>query len=233
MTKHRLSTRACLFIFAAFLGGGFSTAFAQIYSTTISGVSTWNGFSPVEFTTEFPVGTAWTAHVSWDTAAAPLATYPTQAQFRLIDFSLTFHGQSGDFTTSALANKGSFGVTNHSGNTYHSMQFTTEWGPGNLTTGSTLGVDFYSINISFGGNYSNGIAALDSPPDSLNLDLYDLGNTSATQLKIYLNNMGSSQLLGSISATPAAVPEPSTYAGLAGLGALAFCVLRRRTRRPN
>lgn len=213
--------------------GCFGFASAQTYTTTISGVTTWNGFAASTFKTEFPVGTSWTAEVSWDISASALNSYPTEAQFRLLGFTLTLHGQSGDFVTSALADKASFGVRNisDSGGDRHNMSFTTEWGSANLTTGTAFGQELFNINITLEGYANNGLASLTNAPDLLNLGLYDLTNTNQTQLKIYLNNLGSSTLLGTISepaVTP--VPEPSTYAALAGLGALGIALWRRRAR---
>lgn len=217
----------CLALFTTAL---LSSLSAQTYSTTLSGVTTWNGFgAPSTFATEYPVGTEWSAYLVWDTSAAALATFTRQATFRLTTFQLTLHGQSGTFTTSALPDKASFGVTNNSGNTYHSIQFTIEAGTVNLTTGSTYGADLYSINISLGGNYTNGAASLTTPPDSLDLANYDLTNASTSLLKIYYDNSGVNYLQGSISAPALApVPEPSTYALLAGCGVFAVVMLRRR-----
>jgi hypothetical protein len=207
---------------------GWATASAQTYSTSFSGVTIFNGIAPADFNAEFPVGTAWTIDVSWDSSAAPIGTYAKQAQYRLLNYTLTLSGESGDFVTSALDGTASFTVTNDYWNTSHSVQFTHSGGPANLTTGSTLGASFTSINVVFTELADNGAASLSGPYGSFDTGLYNLTSSAPAHLKIYLNDNYSYPLLGEISTSISPVPEPSTYAMLAGFGALVVAVWRRR-----
>ncbi|MBC2595286.1 PEP-CTERM sorting domain-containing protein [Ruficoccus amylovorans] len=212
---------------AAFLA--FSVAASgAIYTTTLSGVTTNNtGGAAPNFNAQFPVGSAWSATLQWDTEASPLFSGATQAQFRLLEFELTLYGETENFTTSALTDKASFGVTNGSitGGDYHSIQFTTEYGTENLTDDTIYEYTLLSLNITLEPVYFNGAASLTTPPSELDLSLYDLEN-SQTGLKIYTTDMGWSNtpLRGNINP----VPEPSTYALMGGVAMLGLAALRRR-----
>jgi hypothetical protein len=210
---------------------GWATASAQTYATSFSGVTIFNGAAPEDFKTEFPVGTAWTIAVAWDVSAAPLATYAKQVQYRLLDYTLTLSGQSGDFVTSALPGTAVFTVTNNFWDTSHNVQFTNSGGAANLTTGSILGASFTSINVVFTGLVDNGPASLSGPYGSFDTGLYDLTSSAPDHLKIYLNDNYFSPLFGEISAPVTPVPEPSTYAVMVGAVVLGFALWRRRRRR--
>ena len=205
------------------------SASGAIYTTTLSGETTYNGWDPApDFNAQFPVGSAWSATLQWDTEASSLSSGTTQAQFRLLEFELTLYGETENFTTSALTDKASFTVNNMSGTggDSHSIQFTTAFGPENLTESTIYEKTFYNINITLEPVIFNGAASLTTPPSELDLSLYDL-ESSQTGLKVYLNESGSAQLLGNISP----VPEPSTYALMGGVAILGFAALRRRLRK--
>jgi hypothetical protein len=218
---------------------------AQVVSYTFSGMTT-NHFTYLEsFDTEFPgyphtapstTGRNWTAVVSWDTGSSALFTNGTQAQYRLIDFSFTLSGLSGNWTTSAVANTASF--TQNLDYYGDVIQFTTAWGPANVTNGSMFGFGPYSINLILVDPTFAAIDSLTPAPTFLDQSDWTLPASpgqNKSQLKIYLNNDANRYVIGNIqsisvtgSGGGAAIPEPSTYAALAGLAALGLVMWRRR-----
>lgn len=204
---------------------------AQFVSYTISGQIVSGGFSTTAVKSEFPVGTAWNAVIEWDTGASALGTPSgTQAQYRLTEFTLNMAGQSGNWTTSAIPNTASFTQNYEAGGTLHKTQFTTAWGPTNVTNQVLADLAPYSINVILSDPTATAIPSLTPAPDSLDSDDWDL-SYPGSQLKIYLNNGGNQTLFGdiqSISVTGSSVPEPSAYTLFAGLGVLGLTVFRRR-----
>lgn len=212
------------------LGVASSSLHAQSVSYTFTGVTTTNWVETGAITTEFPLGTAWTAVVAWDTGASPLYLDSSQGQFRLTTFTLTLDGVSGDWTTSAIANTASFTQNYLMSGTQDQIQFTTAWGPANLTNQTIANWQPYSVNLILTDLTGTAIPSLSPAPGDL--DYSDWSPLVAnSQLKLYLNNDANRYILGniqSIAVTGSAVPEPSTYAALAGLAALGFAMMRRR-----
>jgi hypothetical protein len=205
---------------------------AQIVSYTFSGVTTTNFVEAGAITTEFPLGTPWTAVVAWDTGSSPLYLDASQGQYRITTFTLTFQGVSGDWTTCALPNQASFTQNYLMSGTQDQTQFTSGWGPASLTNQNIADWQPYSINIILTDLTGTAIPSLSPTPTGL--DFSDWSPLVAnSQLKLYLNNNANRYILGhiqSINVTGSAVPEPSTYAALAGLAVLGFVVITRRRR---
>ncbi|QYY36126.1 PEP-CTERM sorting domain-containing protein [Ruficoccus sp. ZRK36] len=221
MTPNRIT------LFAIFLAITIPAS-AAVYTTTLIGVTSYNGSgSAPNFNAEFPVGSAWSATLQWDTAATPLSSTSTQAQFRLTEFELTLYGENENFTTAAVEDAALFTITNYSGGSgdYHSIQFTTNYGTEYLTDSTILDRTFLSLNITLEPIIPNGAASLTAPPATLDPSLYDLEN-SQTGLKVYMENLGWQNL--PLTGTIDAIPEPSTYALMAGAVILGYAALRRR-----
>jgi len=205
---------------------------AVIVSYTLTGVTTFNLIEAGQLNTNVPVGSAWTAVVEWDTAASTLSSTETQAQYRLTSMSFTLHGNAGDWTTGVVAGDYAPGFTNNytfSG-TRDEMQFTSGWGPASHTNQTLYEWQPYSINLVLTDLTGTAIPSLTPAPTFLDLSDWSTG-TSNTYMKLYLNNNANRYILGniqSISVTGSAIPEPSTYAALAGAAALGLALWRRR-----
>jgi hypothetical protein len=163
---------------------------------TLSGVTTANLFTGPAIPAEFPVGTPFTATVQWETTSAPLFLSSTQGQYRLTEFTLSFTGKSGTWTTSALMDKGSFTLNHLGGGSSHELQFTTSWGPENVTNPMIEDLAPFSANLVLKDFTGTAIPSLDSAPGSL-----DLADWSAetSYLKLYLNELGSAYINGEIT----------------------------------
>ena len=205
---------------------------AQTVSYTLTGVTTVNFIEAGQLMTNVPVGSAWTAVVSWNTGAATMSSSSTQAQYRLTSLSLTLHGNAGDWTTAAIDSEfaPSFTTNYELSGTKDVIQFTSGWGPSVHTNQTLYEWQPFSINLVLSDLTGTAIPALTPAPTFLDLTDWSTG-TSNTYLKLYLNNDGNRYILGSIQSiavTGSAVPEPSTYATLAGLAALGLAAWRRR-----
>lgn len=203
---------------------------AQIVSYTFAGVTTTNFVETGAITTEFPLGTPWTAVVAWDASAGPLYLDAAQGQYRVTSFTLTFQGVSGNWTTSALPNQASFTQNYLLSGTKDQTQFTSGWGPASLTNQNIADWQPYSINLILTDPTGTAIPSLSPAPTSL--DFSDWSPLVAnSQLKLYLNNNANRYILGnilSVTVTGSAVPEPSTYALIAGFAVLGLVVWSRR-----
>ncbi|MBX3750639.1 MAG: PEP-CTERM sorting domain-containing protein [Opitutaceae bacterium] len=205
---------------------------AQIVSYTFSGVTTTNFVEAGAITTEFPVGRAWSAVVAWDTGASPLLLTSTQGQFRLSTFTLTINGVSGAWTTSAVTNTATFTQNYLMSGTQDQIQFTSAWGPTNLTNQTIANWQPYSLNLILTDLTGTAIPSLGTAPSDLDFSEWN-ALVANSQLKLYLNNTGNRYILGniqSITVTGSAVPEPSTYAMIAGIVVLGFVAAARRRR---
>ncbi|MES2476807.1 MAG: choice-of-anchor D domain-containing protein [Verrucomicrobiota bacterium] len=168
-----------------------SPLLAETIGYTLSGVTTANVSTGPALPAEFPVGTPFTATVQWESTSAPLFESSTQGQFRLTQFTLTFSGKSGKWTTSALPDKPSFTLNDFgSGN---ELQFTSGWGPENHSNPTIADLAPYSANLVLLDPTGTAIPSLGSAPSSLNLADWDLGTS---YLKLYLNNAGSAYVSG-------------------------------------
>lgn len=206
---------------------------AVVVSYTFSGVTTTN-FVEANSTlnAELPVGRAWTAVVQWETAAAPLYSDATQAQFPTVSMTLTIQGINGPWTTSTLSGQPTYTQNYTFGNTRDEIQFTSGWGPAAHTNQTIFDFQPYSINLVLVDLTGTAIPSLTPAPTFLDLNDWTQ-NVANTQLKFYLNNNANRYLLGNIqSIAVTAVPEPSTYAALVGAAALGLATWHRRRRLP-
>jgi hypothetical protein len=170
-----------------------SALLAETVGYAISGVTTANVFTGPAIPAEFPVGTPFTATVQWETTSSPLAEYPNQSQYRLTEFTLSFAGKSGTWTTSALMDKASFTLNQYGAS--HELQFTSAWGPENQSNPTLEDLAPYSANISLTDPTGTAIPTLGSAPSSL--DLADWSSESS-YLKLYLSNEATAYISGEI-----------------------------------
>jgi hypothetical protein len=225
---YSLSRRyAGLLVLAAALGTARLPA--VIVSYAISGVTTVNFIEAGQLSTNMPVGSTWSAVVSWDTAASTLFSSGTQAQYMLTSLSLTLTGTGGSWTTSAVPGGSAPSFTMNYG-VRDEIQFTSGWGPAAHTNQTLYEWQPYSVNLVLGDPTNTAIPSLTPAPSSLDLANWST-NTGHSYLKLYLNNNGNRYILGSIqSISP--VPEPSTYALVTGAAVLGLGLWRRRRRQP-
>lgn len=190
-TSHSRSLAASALLL---LGAALSTAQAAIVSYTISGKLT-SVVASNALAAEFPVGTAWSAVVSWDTAASNLFLSSTQGQYPVKGITLTLTGVSGTWTTSTVTNGGSF-TLNYEGSA-DAIQFTSGWGPTAHTNATIADLQPYSVNLTLTDPTGTAIAALNAPPSSLTFSQWSPA-VANSYLKFYLNNDGDRFLVGDI-----------------------------------
>lgn len=164
---------------------------AAIVGNTFTGVTT-PGFAPEDLATEFPTGTKWTLVVEWDDAATP-ESFPDQARFPATKLTLTLQGKSGAWTTSAKADKAAYTLGTYSG--VHSIQFTTSWGPENVTNPTIGSMAPYSINLYLEDPTRTAIGSMTQAPGKIDLSKW---SASKSYLKVYLNE-GNQYLYGSVN----------------------------------
>ncbi len=122
-----------------------------------------------------------------------------------------------DTTTNALIRAGSTGVNVTT--VGFNGKFSIDLTGANTTTGNSWNlVDAVNLNESYGSNFSVSSTALEVFTNSGGVwSLTKAGSTWSYD-----------QSTGALSVAASAVPEPATYAALAGLGILGFAVYRRR-----
>lgn len=167
-------------------------------SYTFSGVTTSNVVDAGAITTEFPVGTKWSAQVEWDTAAAALDVFDNQSTYRLTRFTLSFKGKTGVWTTSSVVDKASFGLNMLA---QDEIQFTSGWGPTQHTNQTIANWQPYSANIVLQDPSGTVIPALTPAPKSIDFSKWD---PAKSYFKIYLNNDGNRYIYGNIQSVSSA-----------------------------
>lgn len=167
-----------------------------------------------------PVGTTFDATFVYDPSASVMATYPTQQTYSFVSSTVTFHPFGENWTASSDQTNNVVTVRNDT--FVDQIQFSAN------ATGLVLGsFTPNSLQIVFGG--SNLVLGSTDLPGSLDLADWNPDYTS-TYLKIYFNNETSSISADITSMNTSAVPEPSTYAAIAGLSILGFVAWHRRGR---
>ncbi len=91
---------------------------------------------------------------------------------------------------------------------------------------SGVGTDYYAL-VSNEDSWSVSSSGVIRTVDDQVIDLTNVGNVKYVRFTIDTSDIGSSLYLDNISVT-GVVPEPSTYALLAGVIALSFCIVRRK-----
>lgn len=167
-----------------------TSAYAATVGHTFTGVTTSNVVTAGDITAEFPVGTRWTVRVEWDATAPYTELYPSQSTFALTKFMVILEGQTGNWTSSSLPGKASFGVNQFGG--AHELQFTSGWGPENQTNPTIEDLAPYSINVTLTDPTATAISSLETTPTGV-----DLAKWSEGEFKFYLNNAGTSVIYGS------------------------------------
>lgn len=177
---------------------GVSPAFAKIVGYQFSGVTTVNRVAVGAITTEFPVGTKWTAAVEWETTSAPLNLISTQARYRLAKITLSLEGTTGTWTTtSAPVNDAAYTINYIFNNTAHEIGFSSGWGPANVTNSVIEDWAPYAIILSLTDLTGTAFPSLTPAPNSL--DFNDFSPLEANSyFKMYLSNDGGSYLYGRI-----------------------------------
>ena len=93
-------------------------------------------------------------------------------------------------------------------------------------TSAGVGTDYFA-ETSVEDNWALSSSEVRRVVDDQVIDLSSVGNVKYIRFTIDASDIGSSLYLDNISVT-GAVPEPSTYALLAGVIALSFCIVRRK-----
>ncbi len=196
--KHPLLATVALSLLA-------TSAHGATVGNTFTGVTT-PGLLPPDLSTEFPTGTRWTMVVEWDTAAEP-ELFDTQSKFPATKLTLTLQGKSGEWTTSAKPGKASYTLGTFGG--VHSIQFTTAWGPDNVTNPTIGSLAPFSVNLSLEDPTQTAITSMTSAPGAIDLSKWV---SDRNQFKMYLNNDANQVMYGSIDA-PAGKPDITVKQG--------------------
>jgi len=186
-----------------------STATSALVTKTFHGVTTKNWVSSTSaLAAEFPVGTAWTLKVGYDTASAPLYQSSAQAQYRLTELTLTLQGVSGPWTTSSLPGQASFTLNQGAAGSADSIQFTSGWGPAAHSNPKIADMEPYSINLTLSDPGGSAIAALSPAPSGID-HLAWSSRVEESYLKVYLNSAANLYLFGALSAPASDTTKPT------------------------
>ncbi len=190
-------TRPICFAFSL-VALGFAPCSAEIVGYEFSGVTTYNFVAAGAITTEFPVGTKWTASVEWDTSLAPLNLISTQARYRLAKITLNLEGVTSTWTTtSAPINDAAYNINYIFNDTADEIGFSSGWGPSNVTNTVIEDWQPYSIRLNLRDLTGTAFPALTPAPKSL--DFNDFSPLEAdSYFKMYLSSDGRSFLSGRI-----------------------------------
>lgn len=177
---------------------GFTPCSAEIVGYKFSGVTTFNGVAAGAITTEFPLGTKWTASVEWDTTLAPLNLISTQARYRLAKITLNLEGVTSTWTTtSAAVNDAAFNIDYIFNDTADEIGFSSGWGPSNVTNTVIENWEPYAIILNLRDLTGTAFPTLTPAPKSL--DFNDFSPLEANSyFKMYLSNDGRSFIFGRI-----------------------------------
>ena len=186
-----------------------STATSALVTKTFHGVTTKNWvYSTSALAAEFPVGTAWTLKLGYDTASAPLYQSSAQAQYRLTELTITLQGVSGPWTTSSLPGQAAFTLNQGGAGSADSIQFTSGWGPAAHSNPKIADMEPYSINLTLSDPGGSAIAALSPAPSGIDQIAWS-PRVEDSYLKIYLNSAANLYLIGALSATAADTTKPT------------------------
>ena len=177
---------------------GFAPCSAEIVGYKFSGVTTFNVVAAGAITTEFPVGTKWTASVEWDTTLDPLNLTSLQARYRLAKITLNLEGVTGTWTTtSAPVNDAAYNINYIFNDTADEIGFSSGWGPSNVTNSVIENWQPYAIILNL--RDLTGTAFPTLTPALKSLDFNDFSPLEANSyFKMYLSNDGASFLYGRI-----------------------------------
>ncbi len=197
---------------------GFSHCFAEIIGFRLSGVTTSNNVAAGDITTEFPVGTPWTATLEWDTSSTPQIYDSYSAGYAPVHMSLTFTGVTETWTNSTKPDQGSFYVADLS-NFGDQIVFGSNPSPSNHTNPVIENWEMQAISIIL--NDPSGTAFSSVTPAPTRLDFSKFSPLVANSyLFLKLNNTGSDNITGrieSISPISVIAPEISIKQGTSEL----------------
>lgn len=175
-----------------------ATTGAKTISYTLSGVTTLNMVQAGDFTSEFPVGTKWSAVLEWDNASSALFLSDTQGQYRLTRFKITLQGKSGPWSTSSLPENGAFTLNlPFAPGGKHELQFTSGWGPNVHSNPVIENLQPYSANIILGDPTAKAITSLSPAPSVLKTSDWSLAFADS-YLKFYLSESATQVVYGEV-----------------------------------
>lgn len=221
-----------------FLGAVVSASLARAVVVDFAGSGTY-----VVRTGSYPSYTdhnvPFSVSFSYDSAAIttdPDPALTTQRPYPALSLTLTINRLDGSFWTHT-SHEVALTVNNAVNSSWDGMTISTKWPMTEVVPAYTYsGVDYPVINYSLeltkygGGVFTNGDLSLPSSPTFIG----DLSTWDVKHAKLYIRSGSNdiaifNQPLTTLGA-PTAVPEPSTYAAIAGACALGFVAYRRRQR---
>lgn len=212
-----------------FLGALASTTVARAVIVEFYGTGTYQAHNGVSLVT-LPFSVSF----SYDTAAAAIDTFPTQVLRPAVSLGLTIEMTNGS-VWSHTSNDVRVTMNNAVNGTWDGLTVSTKWPmtetvPNYVVSGTPYPVVNFSFDLTKynGGVFTNGDFSLPASPTFIGA----LSEWDIKHAKLYINN-GSTDIaifnrpLTTLGA-PSPIPEPSTWAAMAGAMALGVAVWQRR-----